>query len=74
MRRVKLPVVISLLAVASMLLIPAFGVAQQKSELPHPKTLPELRQAMKDVLDKEHVPGAGVAVQFLFAQVSFDAR
>ena len=62
MRRVKLPVVISLLAVASMSLIPAFGVAQQKSELPHPKTLPELQQAMKDVIDKEHVPGAGVAL------------
>ena len=62
MRRVKLPVVISLLAVASMLLIPAFGVAQQKSELPHPKTLPELQQAMKEVIDKEHVPGAGVSL------------
>ena len=62
MRRVKLPVVISLLAVASILLIPAFGVAQRKTELPHPKTLPELQQAMKDVLDKEHVPGAGVAL------------
>jgi len=52
MRRVKLPVVISLLAVASMLLIPAFGVAQQKTELPHPKTLPELQQAMKEVIDR----------------------
>src|SRR6266849_4452552 len=62
MRRVKLPVVISLLAVASMLLIPAFGVAQQKSEPPHPKTLPELQQAMKDVIGREHVPGAGVAL------------
>ncbi len=62
MRRVKLPVVISLLAVASILLIPASGVGQQKTELPHPKTLPELQQAMKDVLDKEHVPGAGVAL------------
>jgi len=62
MRRVKLPVVISLLAVASMLLIPAFGVAQQKTELPHPKTLPELQQAMKEVIDKEHVPGAGVSL------------
>ena len=62
MRRVKLPVVISLLAVASILLIPSFGVAQQKTELPHPKTLPELQQAMKDVIDKEHVPGAGVSL------------
>src|SRR5216684_5465458 len=62
MRRVKLPVVISLLATASMLLISAPGVAQQKSELPHPKTLPELQQAIKGALDKEHVPGAGVAL------------
>ncbi len=62
MRRVKLPVVISLLATASMLLISAPGVAQQKSELPHPKTLAELQQAMKGALDKEHVPGAGVAL------------
>src|SRR2546422_939406 len=62
MRSVKSPAAISLLAVASILLIPAFGVAQRKTELPHPKTLPELQQAMKDVLDKEHVPGAGVAL------------
>src|SRR6267154_5289185 len=62
MRRVKLPVVISLLAVASMLFISASGVAQQEKELPHPKTLQELEQAMKEVLDKEHVPGAGVAL------------
>jgi CubicO group peptidase (beta-lactamase class C family) len=45
-----------------MLLISAHGAAQQKEELPHPKTLPELQQAMKSVLDKEHVPGAGVAL------------
>ena len=35
---------------------------QQEEELPHPKTLEELQKAMKDVLDKEHVPGAGVAL------------
>src|SRR5207245_4825599 len=29
---------------------------------PHAKTLQELQQAIKDVLDKEHVPGAGVAL------------
>ena len=62
MRRVKLPVVILLLAILSMLLISVPGVAQQKSELTHPKTLPELQQAMKGALDKEHVPGAGVAL------------
>jgi len=45
-----------------MLLIPAHGAAQQKKELSHPRTLPELREAMKSVLDREHVPGAGVAL------------
>src|SRR6266446_11006937 len=62
MRRVELPAVISLLAVASVLFIPGLGAAQQKAELPRPKTLQELQQAMKEVLDKEHVPGAGVAL------------
>jgi CubicO group peptidase (beta-lactamase class C family) len=62
MRRVELPAVISLLAVASVLFIPSLGAAQQKAELPHPKTLQDLQQAMKDVLDREHVPGAGVAL------------
>ena len=62
MRCVKLPAAVSLLAVVSMLLIPAPGTAQQKNDQPHPKTLLGLQQAMKDVLDKEHVPGAGVAL------------
>ena len=44
------------------LLLAAPCMAQQKDDLPHPKTLPELQKAMKDVLDKEHVPGAGVAL------------
>jgi CubicO group peptidase (beta-lactamase class C family) len=62
MRRVRLPAVIALLAPAAMFLIPALGAAQQKDDQPHPKTLPELQKAMKDVLDKEHVPGAGMAL------------
>ncbi len=62
MRRVKRPAAISLLAVVSMLLNPDSGAAQQKKDQPHPKTLQELQQAIKDVLDKEHVPGAGVAL------------
>ena len=61
MRRVRFSL-ISLLGTAAMLLIPAHGAAQQKKELSHPKTLPELREAMKSVLDREHVPGAGVAL------------
>jgi CubicO group peptidase (beta-lactamase class C family) len=62
MRRVKLPAAFSVLALASMLLSPAPGAAQEKDNQPHPKTLPELQKAMKEVLDKEHVPGAGVAL------------
>jgi CubicO group peptidase (beta-lactamase class C family) len=47
--------------VALLLLTPVAG-GQQEEDLPHPKTLPELQKAMKDVLDKAHLPGAGVAL------------
>lgn len=41
----------------------AFSQAEQKKEeLPHPKTLEELQKAMKDVVEKQHVTGAGVAL------------
>ena len=33
----------------------------KKEELPHPKTLDELKQAMAQVAEKNHLPGAGVA-------------
>jgi CubicO group peptidase (beta-lactamase class C family) len=33
-----------------------------KDELPHPKTLDELKKAMADVVEKNHIPGAGVAL------------
>src|ERR1700704_6127249 len=62
MRRVELPAAVSQFAAAAMLLIPAPATARQKDDQPHPKTLQELQQAMKDVLNKEHVPGAGVAL------------
>ena len=62
MHRVAWSATISLLNAAAMLLFSARGAAQQKDELPHPKTLPELQEAMKGVLDKEHVPGAGLAL------------
>src|SRR5215472_1734150 len=35
---------------------------QKKEELPHPKTLEEVQKAMKDVVDKRHVTGAGLAL------------
>src|SRR6266566_6758788 len=41
---------------------PPGSTAQQKEDLPHPKSVEELKKAMKDVLDKEHVPGAGIAL------------
>jgi CubicO group peptidase (beta-lactamase class C family) len=53
---------IPFLGTAAILLVPAHSAAQQKGEPPHPKTLQEVQQAMKDVLDREHVPGAGVAL------------
>jgi CubicO group peptidase (beta-lactamase class C family) len=62
MRHDARPAAISLLATALMLWISAPLAAQQKDDQPHPKTLVELQHAMKEVLDKEHVPGAGVAL------------
>src|SRR3989442_10845762 len=44
------------------LLMPSPVLAQQTNDLPHPRTLEELQKAMKDVLDRERVPGAGVAL------------
>jgi len=62
MRRVELFAATLLLLATAMFFFPAPGAAQQKDNLPHAKTLSELQQAMKDVLDKEHVPGAGIAL------------
>jgi CubicO group peptidase (beta-lactamase class C family) len=62
MRRVELFAATLLLLAAAMFFFPAPCAAQQKDNLPHPKTLSELQQAMKDELDKEHVPGAGIAL------------
>jgi CubicO group peptidase (beta-lactamase class C family) len=62
MRRVELPAAISLLAAAAIVFVPVRTAAQQKDDQPHPKTLEEVQKAMKDALDKEHVPGAGVAL------------
>jgi len=42
--------------------LPLRSTAQQKENQPHPKSVEELQKAMKDVLDKEHVPGAGIAL------------
>jgi CubicO group peptidase (beta-lactamase class C family) len=50
------------LTIAALLLFTPVASAQQKEELPRPKTLPELQKAMEDVVDKAHLPGAGVAL------------
>jgi|HubBroStandDraft_6_1064221.scaffolds.fasta_scaffold32801_2 CubicO group peptidase (beta-lactamase class C family) len=50
------------LSIAALVLLPLIAAAQQKEELPHPKTLEELQKAMKNVVDKAHLPGAGIAL------------
>lgn len=62
MRRAGSRAPIPLLLTAALAIFCAPGSAQKKEELPHPKTLDELQKAMKAVLDREHVPGAGVAL------------
>ncbi len=63
MLRVDWPAAVALLLAAAVgLFFPTLLCAQTEKELPDPKTLQELQQAMKEVLDKEHVPGAGVAL------------
>jgi CubicO group peptidase (beta-lactamase class C family) len=60
--RAKSSAAIVFLGVVALLTTPRLSFAQHEEALPHPKTLLELQQAMKDALDKEHVPGAGVAL------------
>jgi CubicO group peptidase (beta-lactamase class C family) len=62
MRRASWSAAISLLLSAAFAFFPTRSAAQQKEDLPHPKTVEELQKAMKEVLDREHVPGAGVAL------------
>jgi len=50
------------LTAAALLLLSSIARTQQKEELPRPKTLPDLQKAMKDAIDKAHLPGAGVAL------------
>ena len=61
MRRASWSAANLLLLSAALAFYPFRSTAQQKQDLP-PKTVEELKAAMKDVLDKEHVPGAGVAL------------
>jgi CubicO group peptidase (beta-lactamase class C family) len=63
MRRIPLLAVIVLSLASTTAVFPLLCAAQdKKEELPHPKTLEELQKAMKDVADKNHVTGAGLAL------------
>jgi len=62
MRRACRPAAIVLLLSTTLACVPPGSTAQLKEDLPHPNPVEELKKAMKDVLDKEHVPGAGIAL------------
>src|SRR5215472_15261923 len=62
MRRIFLTIIVSWFLVSAASAPAAPQAEQKKEELPHPKTLEELQKAMKDVVDKRHVTGAGVAL------------
>src|SRR5436190_7100233 len=62
MRRAGWSATTLLLFSAALACFPPWGTAQPKEELPHPKSVEELKKTMKDVLDREHVPGAGIAL------------
>ena len=62
MRRILLPAITLSLLIAGPATLAFPQAEQKKEELPHPKTLEELRKAMKGVVEKEHVTGAGVAL------------
>src|SRR5246127_3574033 len=61
MRRIFLSAIILSFFIAGSTLLASPQAEQKKEELPHPKTLEELQKAMRDVVEKEHVTGAGVA-------------
>jgi CubicO group peptidase (beta-lactamase class C family) len=63
MRVPRFPALLACALLAAVMSCPAvFAQQKQKSELPHPKTLGELQQAMKKVIDDTHIPGAGIAL------------
>ena len=62
MRRILLPAITLSFLLAGQAALTSPQAEQKKEELPHPKTLEELQKAMKDVVEKDHVTGAGVAL------------
>ena len=62
MRRILLPAITLSFLFSGSAALASPQAEQKKEEPPHPKTLEELQKAMKDVVEKEHVTGAGVAL------------
>lgn len=62
MGRIAWPAVILCFLVSGVAAFAAPQAEQKKEDLPRPKTLEALQQAMKDVVEKNHVTGAGVAL------------
>lgn len=62
MRRILLLAIAMSFAIAGQAAPASPQAEQKKEEPPHPKTLEELQKAMRDVVEKQHVTGAGVAL------------
>lgn len=62
MGRISWPAVILCFLVSGVAVSAAPQAEQKREELPHPKTLEELQRAMKEVVGKNQVTGAGVAL------------
>jgi CubicO group peptidase (beta-lactamase class C family) len=62
MCRFSFAAVLACCLAATLPVVAAAQGEQKKQELPHPTTLGELQKAMKDVVEKNHVTGAGVAL------------
>lgn len=60
--RILLPAIALSFLVAGPAALVFAQAEQKKEELPRPKTLEELQKAMKEVVEKQHVTGAGVAL------------
>src|SRR5206468_115124 len=59
MRRVLLPTMVFCFFASGHFVSAAPQAEQKMEELSHPKTLEELQKAMKEVVEKNHVTGAG---------------
>ena len=62
MGRISSPAVVLGLLLSSLAAYATPQAEQKSEELPHPRTLEELQKAMKDVVEKNHVTGAGLAL------------